>query len=309
MEMNYVLSVSQRKTLNYKKPKRKRITVGLIFIYIFFAIFCFLCLFPFWYVLVGAFSNGQDYLNGGVWIWPRKWDLSNFQYVLQDKALWSGLLVTVSRLLIGVTCALLFTSMAAYAMSRKNLRGKKVFRIINLCAMYFGGGLIPFFVWMVQLGLYNNFLVYILPGLYSVYNMLVFSTFFRGIPEELHEAAIIDGANEFQIMFKIYFRMSGPAFATIGMWLGLAHWNAYYDCMLYCSTNDNLHTLQYYLLHIVQSASSNNDGSGIGQIYSNVTARTVSYAAIVLSCIPVIAAFPFITRTIKHGVSLGAVKE
>ena len=309
MECKYVLSSSQRKVLKYKKPKKHNFSVGLIFIYIFFFILCFLCLFPFWYVLVGAFSNGQDYMDGGVWIWPRVWDLSNFQYVLQDSGLWQGLLVTVLRMIIGVSCALIFTSMAAYAMSRRQLRAKKFFRTVNLFAMYFGGGLIPFFVWMVQLGLYNNFLVYILPGLYSVYNMLVFSTFFRNIPEEMHEAAIMDGANEFQIMFKIYFRMSGPAFATIGMWLGLAHWNSYYDCMLYCSTNQNLHTLQYYLLHIVQSASSSSDSSGIGQIYENVTARTVSYAAIVLSCIPVIIAFPFITRTIKHGVNIGAVKE
>jgi len=309
MNCSYVLSSTERKSLKYKKPKKKKTTIGLVLIYFMFFIVCFLCLFPFWYVLVGAFSNGQDYLNGGVWIWPREWDLSNFLFVLQDDALWSGLLVTIARMVIGVSAALIFTSMAAYAMSRKNLRGKKFFRIVNLCAMYFGGGLIPFFVWMVQLGLYNNFLVYILPGLFSVYNMLVFSAFFRGIPEEMHEAAIVDGANEFQIMFKIYFPMSGPAFATIGMWLGLAHWNSYYDCMLYCSTNENLHTLQYYLLNIIQSASGNSDGSGIGQIYTDVTARTVSYAAIVISCIPVIAAFPFITKTIKHGVNIGAVKE
>lgn len=147
-------------------------TAADYFIYALLVFGAVIMLYPFWYVIIGSFNNGLDYGGGGVWLLPRKLTIANYQVILSDNRLWIGFVNTIARTIIGTFCALIFTSIVAYAMSRPKLKCKKFFRGFNIFTMFFSGGLIPFFLLVKSLNLMNSFLVYILPNLYSVYNMI-----------------------------------------------------------------------------------------------------------------------------------------
>lgn len=268
-------------------------------------LFMILCIYPLIYVLVGSFNQGADYSKGGVYLLPRLFTFENYKVVLGNKDLWSGYLVTISRTLIGTVTALVFTSIVAYAMSRPNLKFKKGFYLINIVTMFFSGGLIPYFLIIKEVGLYNSFLVYIIPGLYSVYNMIVMSTFFRSISNELHEAALVDGANEFRIYWQIFLPISKPVIATVGLWVAIGHWNSYFDTMIYTNSK-GLQTLQYFLLKSIQT-STLTEGMP-PEMMMRLSPKTLSLAAIIISMIPVLFFFPVIRKNFQSGIMVGSLK-
>ena len=171
--------------------------------------------------------------------------------------------------------------------------------------MVFGRRLVPFFLIIQSIGLYDNFLVYIIPSLYSVYNMIVISSFFRGISNELHEAAVVDGASEFRIWWQIYMPLSKPVLATVALWLAVGHWNSYFDTMIYTSS-DSLQTLQYYLLKAI-STSNMIEGMPSSMV-ERVSPLTISLAAIIISVIPVLFFFPFVRKNFQSGIMVGSLK-
>lgn len=268
-------------------------------------VFMLLCIYPLVYVLAGSFNQGADYTAGGVYFLPRLFTFENYKVVLTNKGLWQGYSVTISRTLIGTLTALIFTSIVGYAMSRPNLRYKKVFYWINIFTMFFGGGLIPYFLIIRSIGLYNHFLVYIIPGLYSVYNMIIFSSFFRSISDELHEAALMDGANEFRIYWQIYLPLSKPVLATVALWLAIGHWNSYFDTMIY-THSPNLQTLQYFLLKAIQTATLTEGMPA--EMMLRLSPKTLSLAAIIISMIPVLFFFPFVRKNFQSGIMIGSLK-
>ncbi len=276
---------------------------------VFFVVFSLLTLFPLWYVVVGSFNNGVDYTAGGVWFWPRRFTLDNYVIVVNDLRIWKGFLVTVLRTVIGTVGSLLFISLVSYAMSRRELRFRNFFYYFNIFTMFFGGGLIPTFLVIKMLGLLDSFWVYIVPGIYSVYNMIIMLGFFRGIPAELREAAYVDGAGEYKIFFQIYLPLSKPVLATVGLWTIVGHWNTYIDAMYYV-TNPDLYPLQYVLMRIVNETStpSSSTTSLPPSIFENVTAKTVSYAAIVVSVVPILCVYPFLQKYFTKGVIVGSLK-
>lgn len=172
---------------------------------------------PFWYVVIGSFNDGSDYLRGGVYLWPRKFSLQNYMVTLVDSRLYIGFRVTIARTVICTVTHVLFTSMVAFAMSRPDLPARGVIYWVNMFTMFFGGGLIPFYILLKELHLINTFWVYVIPGLYSVYNMIICSNYFRSIPNEIHESAMIDGASEFRIFLKLYLPLSTPVLATVAL--------------------------------------------------------------------------------------------
>ena len=141
--------------------------------------------------------------------------------------------------------------------------------------MFFSGGTVPYYLIIVSLKLFNNFLVYIIPSLFSVYNMLVFSNFFRGIPEEIRESAVMDGASEFKIFTSIILPLSMPVVSTVGLWIAVGHWNSFYDTMLY-TTDTNLWTLQYYLMKVIKESSGSFIAGMPAEMIGNISAETVS---------------------------------
>lgn len=298
----------QRKaeTKHIRKSKlNKQITLFDVINTSLMTIFMVLCIYPLIYVLAGSFNQGADYTAGGVYFLPRLFTFENYKVVLTNQGLWQGYVVTISRTVIGTLTALIFTSIVAYAMSRPNLKYKKIFYWINIFTMFFGGGLIPYFLIIRSIGLYNHFLVYIIPALYSVYNMIIFSSFFRSISDELHEAALMDGANEFRIYWQIYLPLSKPVLATVALWLAIGHWNAYFDTMIY-THSPNLQTLQYFLLKAIQTATLTEGMPA--EMMLRLSPKTLSLAAIIISMIPVLFFFPFVRKNFQSGIMIGSLK-
>lgn len=274
--------------------------------YAILGLFALITLYPFIYVIAGSFNDGMDYAGGGVWLLPRKVTLANYAVVMKDFAFWKAFGNTLCITVIGTVSALLVTSAVAYAMSRKELRYRDVFQWINLFAMFFSGGLIPYFLIINLLGLYDNFLVYIIPSVYSVYNMIIIQSFFKGIPEELHEAAVIDGAGEVRIWFTIYIPLSTPVLATVGLWLATGFWNSYFNTMVYTRGGD-LATLQYHLMKMIKQAKVDTEGMD-PSLLEQTTSQTISFAAIVIATLPIVCVYPFIQKHFAKGVMVGSLK-
>lgn len=282
--------------------KRKISAIDIV-VMIILILIVVITLYPFIYTIVGSFNSGKDFELGGVWIWPREWTFDNYKVILNDSRFWIALRNTVIRTGVGSILALLFTSLVAYAMSHPKLPCKKFFKTASIVTMYFSGGIVPFFVLVNAIGLYDNFLVYILPSLYSVYNMIVISKFFNSIDEGIREAAHIDGASEFRIWWQIYLPMSVPVMITVGMWIVVMHWNSYLPTLLYTSKDPSLWTLQYYLMVIIKDASLPDSA-----ITDTVTAQSISFAGMVLSMLPIALIYPFLSKKFTNN-SAGIGKD
>lgn len=283
----------------------KHINAFDIILTIAIGLFCLLCIYPIFYVLIGSFNQGADYAIGGVWLAPRLFTFENYRVVVQNLAFWHSYMVTIARTVIGTFASLVFTSIVAYAMSRPNLKFRRTFYWINLFTMFFGGGLVPYFLIIKTVGLYDTFWVYIIPALYSVYNMIVIQSGFRSVSADIHDAAMIDGAGEFRIYLQIYMPLSKPVLATIILWNAVGHWNSYFDTMIY-TNSDELQTLQYYLLKAIQT-SSMTEGMP-PEMMERLSPQTLSLAAIILSIIPVFCFFPLVRKNFASGIMVGSLK-
>ncbi len=271
-------------------------------------VFSLMSVYPLIYVLAGSFSEGADYINGGIWLFPRVFSLENYNVVLNDIRLWKAYGITIARTILGTITGVIFTAIVAYAMSRPNLIGKPVIYRFFIFTMFFGGGLIPYFLVINILGLFDSFWVYIIPALFSVYNMLVFVNFFKTIPEEIHESAVMDGASEFRIFFSILLPLSGPVVSTVALWIAVGHWNSFFETMIYTS-NENLWTLQYYLMKVINESSMPAPGVSLPvELLNKVAPETVSLAAIIISVIPIFIIYPLILKTLTKGVVIGSLK-
>lgn len=288
-----------------ERLRKNHITVFDVALHVLMVLFALLLLYPFWYVLIGSLNEGQDYLTGGIWLLPRTFTMYNYSVAFADERLWVGFRATVSRTVVNTLFALFFTSIVAYAMSSPKLRGKGFFYKANIFTMFFSGGLIPTYMIIVKLGFYNSFWVYVIPSMYSVYNMIVLSSFFKGIPLELRESAVLDGAGELTIFLRIYLPLSKPVLATVALWLIVGNWNAYQATLLYTSDPD-LMTLQYYLMLLVKQASSVEIDDPT--ISDKVNSTTLTYASIVIATVPVLVIYPFLAKYFSKGIMLGAVK-
>lgn len=303
-----VTAVARRKAYyaHYNKSRlNSHVHVFDVINAVLMALFCVLCVYPIVYVLVGSFNQGADYSIGGVYFLPRLFTFENYKAVVGNTDMWLSYLVTIGRTVLGTATALLFTSIVAYAMSRPNLKFKKGFYWINIFTMFFSGGLVPSFLIIKAIGLFDSFWVYIVPGLYSVYNMIVIQSGFKSISNEIHDSARIDGAGEFRIFWQIYMPLNKPVLATVVLWLAVGHWNGYFDTMIY-TKSDNLQTLQYFLLKAIQT-SSMTEGMP-PELMERISPKTISFAAIVVSIIPVLLFFPLIRKNFASGIMIGSLK-
>lgn len=269
-------------------------------------------LFPFWYSVVGSFNDGTDYLRGGVYLWPRVFTTYNYKAVFRDKTILHCFVITALKAVIGTVTSLFVTSLAAYALCRPQLKGKRFYIPYMMVTMYFGGGLIPYFIVIKDLGLYDNFLVYIIPGLFSVWNMIIIRSFFAELPDNLIEAARIDGAGEYRIFFQIVLPLSKPVLAAIALFSLVGHWNSYFDSMMYTSSA-SLQTIQLFLQRIITDAGSAKGlaTQAVLQLPDSarrVTPQTIKLAAMVVTALPIILVYPFLQKYFVSGVMIGSLK-
>jgi putative aldouronate transport system permease protein len=277
--------------------------------YTFLIIFCLLTLYPMIYVLAGSFNDGNDYMRGGIYFFPRKFSLASYTIVLNDNRLYTGFFITFLRTFIGTVTSVLFTAMVAYGMSRKNLIGRNYYYWIMLITLFFGGGLIPYFMVLKYLFLLNTFWVFIIPSLFSVFNMIIFQSFFREISEEIHESATIDGAGDFRIFSVLIIPLSMPVLATVGMWNAVWHWNSFFDAMIFTNSS-KLMPLQLYLMKLIKEADILTANSKFvpPQVAKQFSVQTVRMAAIIISTVPILFIYPYMQRYFVTGIMVGSLK-
>lgn len=277
-------------------------TIGMILI-------CFITLYPIWYVLVNSLNEGTDAMRGGIYWWPRVFSIENFKAVFESAGIMTAMGVTVAKTAVGTVAHVFFTAMVAYAFSRRGLIGGKIYILLGTITLFFGGGLIPTFLLVRDLHLLDNFLVYIIPFLFSFFDLIIFMTFFREIPEGLEEAARIDGANDWSIFLRIVLPVSMPVIATIALFHGVWQWNDYFTGMIYINNTD-LQPIQTYLYRVVAQSSSNQmmvavQGSAGTQ---TVTSQSIKLATMVVTTLPIVFVYPFLQKYFVKGMMIGSIK-
>lgn len=287
----------------------------MVIIYIFLALLAFVTFYPFWNGLVISFNSGSDTAMGGVTFWPRDFTLENYGIVFQDNRLLNGFKISVLRTVIGTISSILVTSIFAYGMTKSELIGRKYYMVMCIITMYFGGGLIPTFMLVRGLGLMDSFWVFIIPGLVSVWNMIIFRTFFNGLPNGLEESAKIDGCGNWGIFFKIILPLSGPVIATLSLFTAVSHWNEWFLPSIYIN-NENLLPIQTMLRQILNSnimseQMSNLDSASQAVLsrMQSVTSKSLSMATMMVATLPIIMVYPFVQKHFVKGVLVGSLKE
>lgn len=275
------------------------IILSIVFIVMFY---------PFYYVLILSFNKGTDSLTGAIYLWPSSFTLENYQRFLSDSHWYFAFLVTILRTIAGTVLGVLFTSLVAYGLSHRNLLFSKTYFTIIIFAMYFSGGLIPYYVVLRSIGLLNTFGVYIIPSMLSTFFLLIAISFFREIPSELKESAYIDGASEFVIFFKVILPVSMPLIATMALFTGVGQWNSWLDSA-YFVQSDELRTLAYRMMEVINKSNAPMDSIAIANSSSaGVTSYSLQVAAMVISIAPIVCVYPFLQKYFVQGVMLGSVK-
>jgi putative aldouronate transport system permease protein len=284
-------------------------------IYALLTVFGIATLYPFWNSIVISFNTGADTALGGLTVWPRQFTLENYAIVLQDKRLLNSFVVSVTRTVIGTALSIFFTALFGYGMSVRGLIGKKGYMIFCIVTLYFSGGLIPFFLLNRELGMMNSFWVLVIPSIISVWNMIVFRTFFMGLPAGLEESAKIDGCNHLGIFFKIVVPISGPVMATLSLFTAVYHWNEWFTASIFISKTDLL-PIQTVLQQIMNSnilsdqlMQANSAAQEHMTRMMSVTTKSLTMATMMVATLPVILVYPFLQKYFVKGVLVGSLKE
>ena len=274
-------------------------------------------LYPFWNTFVLSFNDSLDSLRGGVYFWPRIFTLDNYQAVLSDSTIYRAYVITILKTVFGTLTSVTFTGMFAYGLSKKKLMFRNFYLTICTITLFFSGGLIPTYLLYRSLGLLDNFMVYIIPGLWSVGNMLVMKSFFVGLPNALEEAAEIDGCNHLQIFFQIIIPLSMPVISTVALMNAIAHWNGWFDAYIYIN-NETLYPLQTVLMKIINQ-SNMITAMKSGEMFQSqtdvsvssgmVTSEGIKMATMMVTVGPIILVYPFFQKYFVKGMTLGSIKE
>ncbi len=271
---------------------------------------CFLALYPIWYVLIHSFNDGNDAVMGGIYWLPREFSLENYRQVFRNNEIVNAFFVSVMRTLIATAFHVVFTGMVAYAFLNKKLIGRKLYMNMGIVTMFFSGGLIPSFILAKNLGLVDNFWVYVFPTMFNFFDLIIFQSFFRTIPGALEESAMIDGANQFTIFFRVIMPLSKPVFAVILLFNGVYNWNDFFMGVFYIIKNSDLHPIQTYLYKmIVASESSKVSMFSTGISQSAFTSTSLQMATMIVTTVPIVVIYPFLQKYFVKGMLLGSVKE
>lgn len=277
---------------------------------LFMVLFVIITLYPVLNTLAISFNDGTVALRGGIYLWPRKWTLQNYSTVLQRQNLITGAYITVARTVLGTLLALAANAVLAFIVSRKDFLFKRELSLFWVITMYVNGGMIPTFLLYRGLHLTNSFWVYVIPGMFSAFNMLVIRTYMAGIPDSLEESAQLDGAGYTTIFLKIISPLCKPVYATVALFVAVGQWNSWFDAMLYNRMSSNLTTLQYELMKLLSSVTNQSaSAEAMKNAAGTVTPTSVRAAATILTMLPIVCLYPFLQRYFVTGLTIGGVKE
>ncbi len=303
--------------INRRKPVRIGDAVFNTFNFVFMATLIIVTLYPFLNTLAISFNNGVDTLRGGIYLWPREFSLQNYKAIFIGGNVFHAFLVSVERTVLSTVLNLFLTTMLSFTLSRKEYVFRKPITVIFVLTMYFNAGIIPNYFLIKNLHLLNSFWVYVLPSMIAAFNMIVIRTFIIGIPESFVESARIDGAGDFRIFMQVIFPLCKPVLATIALFVAVGAWNTWFDTFLYCSSKQNLSTLQYELMKLLSSTQNFNANpalaAGVGANSQTadtmVTSLSIRAAITIVAAVPIIVVYPFLQRYFVVGLNVGGVKE
>ncbi len=274
---------------------------------------CFITLYPVLNTVAYSFNDGMDALKGGIGIWPRRFSTEAYTSILKDPATYKAFGISVSKAVLTTLLNLFWTSMLSYALSRKEYVLRKFITVILVLTMYVNAGLIPNYLLVGKfLGLRNTYWVYIIPTMFSCFNMIVIRTYITGLPDALVESARIDGAGDFRIYWKIIFPLCTPVLATVALFVAVGSWNSWFDTRLYNAGQKDPKTLQYLLQMKILTAGQNSNAANTSadalKVASKTEPITIRAAITVVSTVPILVVYPFLQKYFVTGMALGSVK-
>ena len=265
-------------------------------------------LYPLIYILSASFSDPMAVMNGEVLLIPVDFTFAGYQKVFQNEDIVTGYLNSIQYTIVGTAVNLVMTVLGAYPLSRKDFYGRNVLTAFFAFTMFFGGGMIPTYLVIQDLGLLNNFWVMILPGAVSVWSMVIVRTFFQSsIPDELREAAVIDGCSNTRLLMTIILPLSIPVLAVITMQYAVGHWNAYFNALIYITDREK-YPLQMVLRELLMQSKMDEMMDTEGAVTQQMLAVSLKYALMVVASVPVLLLYPFLQRYFVKGVMVGAIK-
>ena len=262
-------------------------------------------IYPFWRVLMYSLSDSQAAMSGGMFLIPKEFSLTTYKLLVQTKMVFRALGTSLAKMLIGTVFNLVLTILTAYALAQRELKGRRAIMYFFYFTMLFNGGIVPTYIMIKNLNLLDSFWVYVHPSAMSVFNMFILRNFFMGVPKELSEAAMMEGANQFQILWHVVLPLSKSGIATIAIYSMRDLWNSYMDGVLYVNSTD-LELIQVYLRRLLQSSGA---GAALGSLKTGyVTEESVKMTIIVFTIIPVVIIYLLLQKYFGKGVMVGAVK-
>ena len=302
-----------QQTVNIKKSEFARASIGdkafLLVGYILLATFVMAIIGPVVYIIVASFMDPITLQNKGIVFDFSKWTLTAYERVMTNSQIWIGFRNAIIYSVLFAVISVFITLLCAYPMSRDDFKGKKFFNAIFIITMFFGGGLIPTYLLISNMGLLDTMWAVILPGSFSVWNMIIARTYYKGIPSELREAADVDGANELVFFFRILLPVCTPLIAVLILWQFVGMWNSYFDAMIYLNSADK-QPLQLVLRAIL--IQNEPDPGMIADMQSTAQraqlAELLKYATIIISSLPLIVMYPFFQKYFDSGIMVGSVK-
>ena len=296
--------------MNRKKTSMGR-KVFLAVDVIVILLLCLICMVPLLNLLAYSFSASQPIIENKVFLWPKEFTLKAYQYVLESKEFWSSVSVSVKRVLLGVPLNTLLTILVAYPLSKdeRQFKARKYYVAYMLTVMLFNGGLMPTYYLVSKTKLIDTVWALIIPGAVPIFNCIVLMNFFRGIPSELEESAKLDGASQWQILWRIFIPISKPSLATIILFSLINHWNSWFDGLIYSNHTTN-YPLQSYLQTLVTSTTeilAQGDVKAIAKLV-DINDTNMKAAQIFISVIPLMLIYPFLQKYFTTGLTMGSVK-
>lgn len=269
-------------------------------------------IYPLWFIIISSVSSPRAVAGGSVTLLPVGTSVDGYKLIFEDSRIWNGYKNTILYTFVGTALNLVVTLPAAFAMSRREFRPRRIIMFLFSFTMFFGGGLIPSFLLIKSLGLLDNWLVFVIPGAFSVFNMIIARSFFEtSIPEELREAAQLDGLSYFGYFFRIVIPLSAAIIAVIGLYYFVGHWNDFFTGLIYIRSHEKL-PLQNVLQEILMAnQTSPGTGAGAGGMSAGAAqefADQIKFGVIIVSTLPLLVLYPMLQKYFNKGVMIGAVK-
>lgn len=292
-----------------RKAKRK-FSVFSLFNYTFFVLIGLLMLFPLWNVIVISLTDYRDYVADPLMLYPKKISLEAYQYIFSNDDLITALKVTVYITLVGTIGSMFCSITGAYALSKKKMPGRNIFLTLILFTMFFNGGIVPNFLLVRNLGIYDTLGALIWPTMINTWYLIIMKNYFGGLPEALEESARIDGANDLKILFRIILPISMPIIATFTLFYGVDHWNEWWNAMMFIN-DTRKYPLQLVLRNlIVKNFASASMATSYAQDSAEFVAKeNIKMATAVVAIVPITVVYPFLQKYFAKGVMIGAIKS